>query len=70
MRITIQGRKPKPGTAYLVVTGDCDNYYVVCVCADKATARRHARKYNRDNPTSYEDGRARVEDIDFYPAAH
>jgi hypothetical protein len=70
MRITIQGRKPQPATAYLVTTGVYDDYTVLCGCADKATARDRARKYNHDNPTSDEDNRARVQDIDFYPAAH
>jgi len=51
--------------AYMVTRGAYDDYTVLCVCADQRTARQRVRKYNKDNPVSYELDRARVEEVEF-----
>lgn len=63
------GRKARPGVAYMVTSGIYDDYAVICVCADLATARNRASGYNRHHKPVSEDYRARVEEVTFIPAA-
>jgi len=69
MKITFStGRKARPGVAYMVTRGSYDDYTVICVCADPATARKRARDHNHDHRPAHEDDRARVEEVEFIAA--